>query len=166
MKRGDPLRVVLELVAAAALIALIWVSYSALHGPHALAGRIPTHFGADGQPNAWGSPATLWLLPMMTAFLYGTMSLASFFPASFNFPVRVTAADRPRLEGLALRLISWLKAELACLFLWIQLQMIDSVRAGGARLSALMMPAVLVIVFGTIIAHIVAMSRAGSKAAS
>jgi hypothetical protein len=38
------------------------------------------------------------------------------FPSAFNFPVGVTAENRPLLEALTLDMIAWLKMEMVCLF--------------------------------------------------
>jgi hypothetical protein len=147
----------ISLVAIAVLWAITW---RALDGPNPLPGRIPTHFNAAGEPNAWGPPGALWLLPAVAAGLYLVISLVALFPAAFNFPVRVSALNRPRLEALTLRMISCLKAELACLFLTIQASIVESARNGHAGLSPLIVPVFLVAVFGNIGWHMVAIFRA------
>jgi hypothetical protein len=58
-------------------------------------------------------------------------------------------------------MIAWLKAELACLLAGIQLAMIDAARQQRSGLSPLFLPLSLLIVFGTIGWHFVAMRRAG-----
>ena len=131
----------LEAIGVALLALLGWITWSALYGPNPLPERIPTHFMANGQPNAWGPPAVLWLLPAVAAFVYLLISVVGLFPGSFNFPVRATPASRPRLEALTIR-------------------MIQSVRAGHAALSPIIVPVFLVVVFGTVIAHLVAVFRA------
>jgi len=135
------------------LLAGLWIyTYEAISGSQPLPARIPTHFDAAGNINGW-------LLPTLGTGLFVLMTLVAFFPQSFNFPVRPTPATRPQLEALALDMIAWLRAEIAGLFLWIQYMIIASVRAGASRFSPLFLPVVLLFVFGTIIAHIVAMIR-------
>ena len=142
------------------LLAGLWIyTYEAISGSQPLPARIPTHFDAAGNINGWGEPGMLWLLPALGTGLFVLMTLVAFFPQSFNFPVRPTPATRPQLEALALDMIAWLRAEIAGLFLWIQYMIIASVRAGASRFSPLFLPVVLLFVFGTIIAHIVAMIR-------
>jgi uncharacterized membrane protein len=154
------MRKAFEAVALVAIAILIAITWLALNGDNPLPGRIPTHFNAAGEPNAWGSPATLWLLPVVAAGLYLLISLVALFPAAFNFPVRVTPLNRPRLEALTLRMISCLKAELAGLFLTIQWMIIASVRGGRAGLSPLIVPLFLVAVFANLGWHLVAIFRA------
>jgi len=53
---------------------LFWMTYTARYGPERLPDRIPTHFDISGQPNAWGPPSILWLLPVIGAGLYLLMT--------------------------------------------------------------------------------------------
>jgi uncharacterized membrane protein len=154
------MRKTLEVTGVAALALLVWISWRAINGPIPLPQRIPTHFTANGQPNAWGPPSSLWLLPIMGVAIYLFISVVSMFPAAFNFPVRTTPVNRPRLEALALRMIAWIKVELACLFLYIQWSIIKSVRSGHAALSAAIVPLFLVAVFATLAVHTVGVFRA------
>jgi hypothetical protein len=102
----------------------------------------------------------LLLLPCVAAFLYGTITLVSQFPSAFNYPVRVTAQNRDRLQVIALSMMAWIKAELCCLFACIQFSTIEAARNERSGLSPALMPIALLIVFGTIGAHIIAMRRA------
>jgi uncharacterized membrane protein len=158
----NAMRKTLEAIALGALGLLFWITYSALYGPDPLPGRIPIHFSLAGQPNGWGSPSTLWLLPIVGAGVYLLITVVSRFPGSFHFPVRVTAENRPRLEELARRMILWLKAELVCLFTGLQGGIIDSARQGTLSMPLWLMPLSIAVIFGTVIAHTVAIVRAGS----
>ena len=153
------MRKALELIVLGSLGWMVWISYQAIYGPEPLPERIPTHFNASGQANGWGPPSSLWLLPIVAVGVYALISVVALFPASFNFPVRSTAINRPRLEALTLQMIAWLKVELACLFLYIQWSIIESVRSGQGRLSPLIVPLFLVAVFGNIVFHAVAVFR-------
>jgi uncharacterized membrane protein len=158
------MRKTLEAVGVVLLALLAGITWDALHGSNPLPQRIPTHFNAMGEPNAWGSPSTLWLLPAVAAFVFLLISLVSLFPASFNFPVRSTSVNRPRLVALTIRMMAWVKVELVCLFLYIQWSIIQSVRGGRAALSPVIVPIFLVAVFATIAAHAVAVFRAAREA--
>ncbi len=149
----------LEAIGLGALALLAWITWSALNGPQRLPDRIPTHFDVAGNPNGWGSPAMLLLLPVVAVALYLTMTVVARFPSSFNYPVRVTPENRLRLQDLTLSMIAWLKTELACLFVCLQWFMIQAARSGEGRLSPLMMPGFLVVVFGTLGWYMVAAVR-------
>ena len=150
----------LEAISLAVLALMAWITWQAFHGPTPLPERVPTHFDAAGNANGWGSPSTLLLLPAVAAGLYLLISVVALFPAAFNYPVRVTVENRARLQSLTLQMIAWLKAELVCLFTWIQWLILKFVREGHGRLSPLAMGLFLAAVFGTLGWHMMAIFRA------
>jgi uncharacterized membrane protein len=154
------MRKTLEGIGILALAALFWMTHRAITGPNHLPDKIPTHFDAAGRPNAWGSSASLFLLPAVGLLIYLAITVVSRFPAAFNFPVRVTAKNRLRLEALAMQMITLLKVELSCLFLWIQWSTIDAARHQALGLPMLLVPVSLLAIFGTVIGHILAMRQA------
>lgn len=161
--RKAAMRKTFEAISIAALAVLWGITWRALAVPGRLPDRIPTHFNAAGQPNAWGPPGALWLLPLVASGLYLIISLVSLFPAAFNYPVRMTPLSRPLFEALTLQMIACLKAELACLFLYIQWAILASVRSGHAGLSPLIVPLFLVAIFANIGWHLVAVVRAARR---
>jgi uncharacterized membrane protein len=148
-----------ELIALAALLVLWAVTAYALLGPNPLPGRIPTHFDLAGNPNGWGKPEVLWLLPIVGAILYALMTLVARYPAHFNYPVVVTSANRATLQHLGLRMVGWLKAEVLCLFAGIQVMTIQAAKGTSGGLYPLLFVIALSVIFGTIGWHIVAMRR-------
>ncbi len=150
----------LEAISLGALAFIVWITWQALYGAKQLPARIAVHFDAAGNPNGWGTPSNLPLLPVVAAAIYLFLTLVTRFPASFNYPVEVTAENRPRLEALALEMIAWLKTEIVCLFAWIQWVIIEMARRGRGDLSFLaLLPVFLVTIFGTVAWFIVAMRR-------
>ena len=157
------MRKMLEIIALLMLLAVWGITAVSVLGSNSLPARIPTHFNVAGQPDGWGTPAMLWMMPGMAAATYLLMSLVARYPSSFNFPMRVHPAARRRLEALGLSMISWLKAEVICLFACIQYKTIEFARSGQGRLSPLFVPSAIVVVFGTILWHMGAMRR-GARA--
>jgi hypothetical protein len=148
--------------AALVLLCLTWGwTIVALFGSDPLPAQIPVHFDLAGRPDRWGSPQMLWLIPVMTALIYSLMTLVARYPSAFNFPWRIKPAARPRLESIALHLISWLKVEVVGLFFCIQYEAIQYARNRSGELSPAFLPLVLVVIFGTIAWHIIAMRRVG-----
>lgn len=93
--------------------------------------------------------------------LYLLISLVSLFPSAFSFPVRAAASvNRARMEALTLQMLAWVKTELACLFLYIQWSILQSVRKGNAALNPWFMPVFLAAMFATMIVHGVLVFRA------
>ena len=160
------MRKTIEIAALVALAVLLFIAASALFGPARLTQQIPTHFGIDGRPDGWGSPWSLLSLPIAALLIYLLMTVVARFPAAFNFPVRVTPANRAGLESLALDMISWLKLEVVCLFAWIEHIAVQAARIGQGSISPLFMPITLGVVFATIIWYFVAMRRAGRPASA
>jgi uncharacterized membrane protein len=157
------LRKTLGFTAAAALAALWALTFQAVWGAHRLPSRIATHFDGAGNVNGWGEPRMLWLFPLIAAFVYALMTVVSYFPESFNYPVRVTPLMRPRLQAITLGMIAWLRVEIVGLFLLIQYEIVHSARAGHNTLPPFLLPTLTGLVFATIIAHFVAMGRAAGR---
>jgi hypothetical protein len=149
----------LQLISLIALAILLWITWQALYGPNPLTGRIPTHFGLDGQPDAWGEPKMLLLLPGMGIALFLLMTIVGRFPASFNYPVRVTPKNRERLQQIALSMIAALTAETVTLVAALQYFTIQSVRLQRNGLPSALMLASIFVIFLTMGAHIIAMRR-------
>ncbi len=106
-----------------ALLALglhIAVTVRALFGDDHLPSRIPIHFDAMGQPDAWGSPAMLIWLPAITLIIYLLFTVVTQSPGTFNYPVRVNVFNRQRVQSLALDMMAWLKVEVVSLLTWMQ----------------------------------------------
>lgn len=154
------MRKFLELLSIAALAALFFVTWSALYGPNHLSGQIPTHFNRLGQPTSYGPVSTLWLLPVIGLGLYALITVVSFFPGSFNFPVRVTAQNRDRLQRIAMRMVVGVKAETLILFAILQNAILQSVRTQANSLPVLLMPIAIALIFLTIALHLVLLRRA------
>jgi uncharacterized membrane protein len=157
------LRSFLQFAAFAALLALWAITLYAIVGPHPLPARIPTHFDFAGHANGWGTPAMLWMMPVIATFVVGLMGLVARHPRAFNYPVRVTPATRPRLEAITLDMIAWMQLELAALFLFLQYAIIASARAGSNSLPPAFVPVLIVVVIGTGAWHIRAMFAAARR---
>ncbi len=164
------MRRTLEAIGLGGLAVLFWITYSVFNGPNPLPDRIPTHFDAAGDPNGWGSPNMLWLLPVIGASLYLVITVISQFPTSFRYSVQVTEANRARLQGVTLSMLAWLKAELVGLFAVLQWWMIQAARSSQGRISPWLMPGFLVVVFATagwhVVAHFQAAKSSGDTSAS
>jgi uncharacterized membrane protein len=152
----------LEAISLAALAFMFWVYWNAQFGLGRLPERIPIHFNFAGQPDAWGKPTMLPIMPVVALVLYLLLTVLARFPSIFNYPVEVTAENRPWLEALALDMIAWIKMEMVCLFAWIQWSTIEVARQGRGGLSPALLPVFLVTLFGTLAWFITAMRRAAA----
>lgn len=157
------MRKTLEVVGLAALTALCWMTYGALYGVYRLPDRVPTHFDAAGNANAWGSPSGIVVLPIIAVGLYLLMSAVSRFPDAFHFPVRATPMNIARLQAVTLDMIAWLKVELVCLFAVLQWAFIRAARSGEGHLFPMILPVFIVVIFGTIGWHLIRLFRAAGQ---
>lgn len=155
------MRKTLELIGLLALAALCWITWAALYGPNRLpADRVPTHFDAAGNPNAWGSPTGMILMPLMAGALYLLMSVVARFPGAFHYPVRTTAQNVARLQSITLDMVAWLKVQLVCLFAVLQWAFLQAARSGSGRLFPLILPFFIAVIWDTIGWHVFTMFRA------
>ncbi|MGA2351393.1 MAG: DUF1648 domain-containing protein [Terracidiphilus sp.] len=151
----------LEAISLAGLAFIFWITYQAFTGPNPLPSRIPTHFDAAGNANAWGPPATMWFLPMVAVAIYLVITVISLLPTGFkSMAVRVTAENRARLEALTHQLIACIKLEMICLFAWLQWSILQTVLRGSGTISPIAVPIFMVAVFATVGWHMVAIFRA------
>lgn len=157
------MRKTLQAIAVLGLV-FIWAdTLVALYGPHPLPPRIPVHYDAAGHVNGWGTPAVLWLLPVIVTVVYALMAWVTRYPSVFNYPVRVTPATRPCLESLTCTMIAWLQAELVGLFAWIQWATIASARRGASALSPWAIPVAILAIWATIGVYIVSVVRTARR---
>ena len=124
------MRKLLEAIAIIGLGVQAWVTYRVFFGPERLPERIPIHFDHAGNPNGWGQPSSLLILPAVTLGVYLALTIVTQFPRAFKNPKRVTDENWERLEHLTLEMIPWLKMELVWLFAWFQWFSIDAARSG------------------------------------
>lgn len=162
--REIPMRKIAETLSLAGLVMLLAMTMLALYGRERLPDYIPTHFNAAGQADGWGSPQALLVFPAIGAALYLLTSWAARHPVAFNFPVRVTPRNRPQLEAVALSMIVWIKAEVLCILAGVEWGAIRAARHPEQRLTPLLMPALLAVVFATVIGHVAAIFRTGNAA--
>lgn len=160
------MRRAMEAICLGLLAVLFWFTYSALNGPERLPDRIPTHFNIAGQPNAWGSPGFLWFLPLIATGVYLLLTvLGSIRFRRYNLPVRVTEANLTFIQDQTMLMLAWIKSEMLCLFLYLQWSIVQSARDGAFRLSPLLIPVFLVVIFSTVGWHLVGLIRGARERA-
>jgi uncharacterized membrane protein len=106
---------VFEFVSAVALIAAI--ADVAMHWS-VLPDRIPTHFGASGDPNGWGGKNMILVLLAVTLAMAITLTLAEKYQRLINIPVSVDR-DSPEVRRLLRSMVIALKAVITVTFVWI-----------------------------------------------
>jgi uncharacterized protein DUF1648 len=108
--------VVLGIAVCALQLVLVW---------DALPARVPIHFGVTGRPDRYGSKSMLLILPAVAVALTLLLTLVARFPQSFNYPVRVTPENAPRLYRQGRLLLAWLNVLVVWLFAAIEQQTLE-----------------------------------------
>ena len=162
LPRSGP-EVALEALAAVGLIAsfaIVLMYWSQL--PE----RIPTHFGFSGQPDAWGSPMTLWMMPGISAALYAMLTVVSLFPHKFNYLHTITEANAEGHYRLARGLLLWIKVLIMVLFAWLTWQICAIALERSTQLNKLFLPLLLGGIMLTLLVYLVRATKVESSAAS
>ena len=158
------MRKILEAISVLLIGLQFWMTEATLHGANRLPDKIPIHFGLNGQPDGWGSPSSLIVLPIIALTLYLVLTLTAAlvprYPELVNFPFAVSEEDRPKLVEMTMDMVAWLKVELMCLFFGIQYVILDCARKQYGRLSPAYGLVVVAVIFGTIDWFSIAMYRA------
>jgi uncharacterized membrane protein len=159
------MRKLLEALGLAGLAVLVWLTYSALYSQNRLPDRVPTHFDAAGNANAWGSPHMMIIMPLIALAIYLLLTVIAWFPSAFHYPVRVTPELLPRLQSCTVSMLAWIKVEMMWLFALLQWAFIHSARTGDGRVFAEILPGVLVVILGTVGWHIFVLLRTATSGA-
>ncbi len=90
--------------------------------------RVPTHFNAAGRPDAWGSKASLWLLPVIGVVSFGSLTVIA----------RLKGARRE-----VLGLLTVLKTIVAVSFAYIEVRIIMTAMGLANGLGSWFLPVML-----------------------
>lgn len=98
--------------------------------------KMPMHFNAAGEPDAFGEKIYVWILPAVSLFTYLLMTFINKNPKNFNYPVKITPSNAESKYRNALMMNRWLKAIIMFLlaymiFMGIQVGLGNSVGMGN-----------------------------------
>jgi len=108
----------------------------------------PTLFDGPGVANGWGDRSMVWFVVGIGCFMYGMMTLASFFPSLISMPVsreRMVAA-----QPIAIEMIGWVKVEAVWVFAWISWMTVSVALGRSTGLGVWFLPVTTVAIFGTL----------------
>jgi uncharacterized membrane protein len=105
--------------------------------------RIPSHFNAAGEANAWGSPNILWLLLLIQVLTCGGLLLVRLLTRRFPWMVHLgrrrlgdfTAAQQERILPLLFAMLEYLTVPLSLLFTVLIRQMIEAATSPHPHLT-------------------------------
>lgn len=141
-------------------LAFTWfITLSALTGPNRLPDKIPTHFNAAGEPNAWGTSTGLYLLPALATGICLLLAVVGLNPSSFRYPIRITPENRGRLYALGAQTMAFLTVETALLFAVLQYSFLQAFRTNRFSLNPAIVPIFTGIILLTTVTHVVVMHK-------
>ena len=114
-----------------------------------LPARVPRHFNASGNPDAWGGKNGLLVLPLTALGIYILLTMASRYQKLINIPMTVDR-DAPEVQALLLGMSTLLKAILLCIFLYLTWANVNTARGRLEGLGRPFLPVSLAAVFGTL----------------
>ncbi len=124
-KINPPLQTIDIIIEGLAAICIIYLITQLIMEYPGLNQKVPTHFGANGMPDAWGNKSSLLVLPIVAMVLYAGLTVLNRFPHLFNYPLTITEQNAEKQYQYAKTMISALKFTTIGLFLYIQLQTIN-----------------------------------------
>lgn len=148
----DPNDIFLELLGIIAILTLIMIPilYYA-----ELPDSIPRHYGAQGEPNGFGSKSILLALPIFSVVLYLGLATLNWFPHIFNYPTKVTEENAGKMYKSGTKMIRNLNVIIAVMFAYISYSTVQTALGSQNGLGGWFLPVsigliVVVEVFGII----------------
>ena len=123
-----------------------------------LPSKIPGHFNAMGEVDRWGNKNELVILTIMSTLLYIFLSVVTFLPQAWGLPVKITDLNRDAVYGCTRSLLIFTKLEIQGIFFYLAYNMVTA-----QSLSPIFLPAILLILFGTITYFVIRIVQIGKK---
>jgi len=140
------------------LFLLGYQSFYLMMGWDSIPNKIPTHFNAAGIPDGWGGKGTLLTLLGICLLIYLLITVVSFFPVTWNAPIKITAANEQFVYGNLSRMLSTIKLSITGCFTYINIR-----SAQGGSLGAWFMIIFLLAMFGSMAYYILRTVRGAKK---
>lgn len=138
-----------KVLQALSFITLLGILLLTFYSFITLPAKIPTHFGFDGRPDAWGGKSALLLLPIFSAVFYAALTVLERFPQIYNYPVEITEQNAAAQYKLGRLLIECLKLILPAVFLYIQWATARAAAGSVFGFGFWFLPVTLILMFGT-----------------
>lgn len=139
------------------LLLIIW--FNCFYYYSKLPDIIPTHFNAAGQPDAEGKKSTLFMLPVISTFIYALMTIINFFPHTFNFPSKITPENALKQYTLATRMVRFIKVIIMFMFAVIIIMTVKTATGDTDGLGVWFTPLLVALLFVTITIFLLKLKR-------
>lgn len=111
---------------------------------------IPTHYGINGQADAYGSKNTIFIFLPIVLILYIGLAILSKYPQIYNYAVEINPRNKERQYSMATTFIKVLNIEVIITFFYIQMKQLVSMNNNSQNLSIAFLPISMIILFGSI----------------
>jgi uncharacterized membrane protein len=108
-----------------ALLTIIFMWAFCLYHYKSLPEIIPTHYGANGIADDYGSKKTLFLISGIVTIIVMGMRWLNRYPHKFNYMTAITADNAERQYRMATRLIRYLQFIISVLFSYIVVKTVE-----------------------------------------
>ena len=143
----SPFDILLEILAGAGLV---WMLGTVILSWSSLPESVPVHFGAGGDPDAWGSKWTFIILPLIGVALYSGLTVLARYPHLYNYPWPITRGNAERQYRLARAFLTLFKAEVVWFFGYMKLEAVEVAHHRSEGLGPEFLPIFLLTTFGSI----------------
>ncbi|MEJ7821670.1 MAG: DUF1648 domain-containing protein [Chitinophagaceae bacterium] len=96
------------------LLLIIWTltTFNYFQSPD----TVPIHFNLSGQPDGYGSKATLLFIPIIPTIIYLGLTQLNKYPHIYNYMTKITEENAKRQYTIATRMIRILKFSIVLIF--------------------------------------------------
>ena len=86
--------------------------------------KIPAHYNLSGEIDRWGSKWELLIMPILSIFSYGFITIFERFPESYNYPKRMNESNAPQFYLAARKMLNEVKNITIIIFSLIMIESI------------------------------------------
>ena len=150
-------------IEGAALIFLVGMFIEASMKFPDLPSEIPTHFNANGDPDAFGGRGSIWTMPVIGLFMYLLFSFLQRYPHVYNLPAEINEHNAKKVYGVSVQMMRALKLLIVLTFGFINHRMLLTALEQANGLGSYFLPAMLVLYTVTLIFYFVNLNRAAKR---
>jgi uncharacterized membrane protein len=132
------------------VIALCFLAIYLVASWSSIPARIPAHYDVNGLIDGWGNKNSLLAMPGICLVLYAVLTIVSFFPKTWNIPVKLTDENRIRVYTATRTLLCVLKLILIIVFTVITITM-AKLQEPGTFFFAILFGGVFGVIGGSVV---------------
>ncbi|MGE5544316.1 MAG: DUF1648 domain-containing protein [Bacillota bacterium] len=121
---------------------------------------IPTHFGASGLPDGWGSKVSLIYLAGGGVVLYLLMFILSRYPHLYNYVCAITESNAEVQYRMASTFMVVLANVIIWMFTFMVWQTIQTALGQSKGMGSWFLPVFIFLTFGPVVVYLIASLRA------